>query len=77
MLLEFHAGFSLQTNRGHNILYIATTNSDIRTLGILGEVQMLFRSETIERPRFTLEYVGGTRAVHVIGHVTVRGPSSP
>ena len=57
VLLEFHADCSLQTNRGHNILYIATTNSNIRTLGILGEAQMLFRSETIERPRFTFEYV--------------------
>lgn len=57
MLLEFHADFSLQTNRGHNILHIAITNSDIRTLEILGEAQMLFRSEMIERPRFTFEYV--------------------
>lgn len=56
MLLEFHADCSLQTNRGHNILYIAITNSDIRTLEILGEAQMLFRSEMIERPRFTFEY---------------------
>jgi ankyrin repeat protein len=57
VLLEFHADCSLQTNRGHNILYIAITNSDTRTLEILGEAQMPFRSEVIERPRFTFEYV--------------------
>lgn len=57
MLLESHADCSLQTNRGHNILYIAMTNSDIRTLEILGEAQMLFTSEMIACPRFTFEYI--------------------
>jgi len=32
VLLESHADCSLQTKRGHNILYIAMTNSDICTL---------------------------------------------
>jgi hypothetical protein len=39
------------------MLYIAMTNSDIRTLEILDEAQMLFRSEVIVCPRFTFEYI--------------------
>ena len=37
VLLEFPADCSLQANCGHNVLYIAITNSDIRTLEIPGE----------------------------------------